>query len=190
MPKKTLPHLPWCYSDSDDHFSGFDMPSRLAAIEEALDECEGDTIYLAQHTPSHVELPIETDIEELLCTFSERHDLGEWWDIDKKNVTILKERLKPLYEEANAIFRRWLTAESLMPLDFHNEEELSREQAQIELRDALSVHEARALALKQISQDIQWVESFLTNQNLKSEAEEAIERIKNTAAPKEEGGTQ
>jgi hypothetical protein len=182
MSKKSLPHAPWCYGYNDEEYSGWDCPTRESAIEEALSENdEADNIYLAQYLPMDRDLDIETDVEELLGLYAEHSDCCEEMGDrlqDKKDD--LSSRLAPLFAEIQVTFRRWLKDHSLEVFDFYNEEEFSREQAQREVRDALSVHEARGVALAQIGEQLGWLEGYLerNDSHMKDEAIAALERIR------------
>jgi len=180
--KKIIPGAIWCYGHREGEYSGWDCQTRESALEEALSEDdEADHVYLAQYLPQDRDLGIETDVEELLCLYAEHSECCEEMEErlqDKKDD--LAKRLTPLFAEIQVTFRRWLKDHSLEVFDFYNEEEFTREHAQCVVRDALSVHEARGVALEQIKEQLGWLDAYLgrENSNLRDEAIAALERIK------------
>lgn len=185
-PKTPIPGWSWCYGGRDDEMSGFDCDTRLIAIEVALQECEeADTIYIAQHAPTGNELPHGDldDLEEWLSGFEENCSLDDSWEHhfhDEKAVANLKARLTPLFANIQIHFRQWLADHQIHVYDFANQEELTREAAQAEVLAHLHKSEKADFALEQISGELSWVEGYLerNNSNLKSEALEAIHRIR------------
>lgn len=183
---KYRPGALWCFGTSEGEYHEFDFQTREDAIIAALEEDdEASTIYIAQHeTNDELELPLETDVGELLYRFCENQSLDERWEERmQEEKASLEKLLAPCYERFHRAFRGWMHDNDLAPADFYNEEELSRADAQAIRLASIRKEGVATEALKDASKDLKWVESFLgtngvRNSNLQDDATHAVERLR------------